>query len=78
MDIQMPVVDGIEATKRIREGKAGEINRRIPIIAMTAYAMYGDKEKFLDHGMNGYIAKPIDILQLEALIHEVVHKQHLA
>ncbi|MFW5501273.1 MULTISPECIES: PAS domain-containing hybrid sensor histidine kinase/response regulator [unclassified Maridesulfovibrio] len=60
MDIQMPIMDGISATKAIRKGKAGQENKDIPIIAMTAYAMKGDREKFLDSGMNDYLAKPIE------------------
>jgi len=55
MDIHMPQMDGMEATKKIREKGF----RDIPIIAMTAHSMKGDREKFLDCGMNDYIAKPI-------------------
>ena len=58
MDIQMPVLDGVETTKRIR-AMEGDI-KDIPIIAMTAYAMSGDREKFLAVGMSDYIAKPVD------------------
>jgi signal transduction histidine kinase/DNA-binding response OmpR family regulator len=55
MDIHMPRMDGMEATKKIREKGFSDI----PIIAMTAHSMRGDREKFLDCGMNDYIAKPI-------------------
>ncbi|MFN3236811.1 MAG: ATP-binding protein [Pseudomonadales bacterium] len=67
MDCQMPVVDGYAATQQIRAGKAGE-NADIPIIAMTANAMPGDREKCLEHGMNDYIPKPIDADKLESTL----------
>ncbi|MGD9731046.1 MAG: CHASE domain-containing protein [Desulfamplus sp.] len=60
MDIQMPVMDGFEAARRIRSSKSEVLNRKIPIIAMTANAMQGDRDKCLDAGMNDYIAKPIN------------------
>ncbi len=62
MDIQMPVLDGVEATKRIRAME--EEIKDTPIIALTAYAMSGDREKFLACGMNDYIAKPVDYDEL--------------
>ena len=74
MDVQMPVMDGVEATKCIRAGDVGAENRSIPIIAMTAYAMVGDKEKFLDAGMDGYLAKPVEMELLQETIHEVIKK----
>ena len=57
MDIQLPVMDGYEATKKIR---AIEETKNIPIIAITSYAMVGDKEKILNAGCNVYIEKPIE------------------
>ena len=74
MDIQMPILDGVEATKMIRESaKLGE-KSKIPIIAMTSYAMTGDKEKFLAAGMDGYISKPVDITVLKNTIAEILKK----
>ena len=69
MDIQMPEMDGIEATKLIREReKETEKKEPISVIALTAYAMKGDKEKFLDAGMNDYISKPINMEELIKVI----------
>lgn len=73
MDIQMPVMDGVEATKAIRGADLGE-KSHIPIIAMTAYAMAGDKERFLAAGMDGYISKPVDRDELKAVIEKVREK----
>lgn len=68
MDCQMPGMDGFEATEAIRRGAAGDINRDITIIALTANAMSGDKERCLDAGMNDYLSKPIDPERLESLL----------
>ncbi len=57
MDIQLPDIDGMEATRRIR---ASEADSEIPIIALTSYAMPGDREKALAAGCTGYIEKPIN------------------
>ena len=57
MDIQLPGIDGLEATRRIRNSKA---NGKIPIIALTSYAMVGDRERALKAGCTGYIEKPIN------------------
>jgi PAS domain S-box-containing protein len=60
MDVQMPYMNGFEATGVIREESSAVLNRGIPIIAMTAHAMQGDRERCLDAGMNDYISKPVD------------------
>ena len=65
MDIQMPEMDGMEATRRIRAGEAGADMRDIPIVALTAHAMKDDREQFLSEGMTGYISKPVDMTELE-------------
>jgi CheY-like chemotaxis protein len=57
MDIQLPDIDGLEAVKRIRTAKTGQ---EIPIVALTSYAMVGDREKSLAAGCTGYIEKPIN------------------
>lgn len=65
MDIEMPILDGISATKLIRSDSAGQY---VPIVALTANAIHGDKERFLQAGMNDYLAKPIAPKRLHALL----------
>ncbi|WP_051183090.1 MASE3 domain-containing protein [Desulfocurvibacter africanus] len=66
MDAQMPVMDGTEATRRIRAGEAGDPT--IPIVALTAYALKGDREKLLASGMDDYLSKPIDMGELDRVL----------
>ncbi len=68
MDMQMPVMDGSETTRAIRRGQAGARNRRIPIIAITAYAMPDDKGSVLASGVDRYLPKPVNIEELVNVI----------
>jgi CheY-like chemotaxis protein len=74
MDVQMDVLDGVEATRQIRSGNAGVLDTQVPIIAMTAFAMTGDREKFLEAGMNDYIAKPVQVAELKKALDRVAEK----
>jgi CheY-like chemotaxis protein len=70
MDIQMPELDGIETTARIRR-KERDSGEHIPIVAMTAYAMPGDRERLLAAGMDGYVAKPVTPAELVSCLETV-------
>ncbi|NLV40410.1 MAG: PAS domain S-box protein [Candidatus Hydrogenedentes bacterium] len=70
MDLQMPELDGLEATRIIRSGESGVPNPGLPIIAMTAHALKGDRDRCLGAGMDDYVTKPID----PALLLEVLEK----
>jgi two-component system cell cycle response regulator DivK len=60
MDIRLPGTDGLEALRRLRED---ERTADIPVIALTAQAMAGDRERFLEAGFNGYVSKPVDVVE---------------
>jgi len=68
MDCQMPLMDGFEATRTIRKGGASVLNSRVPIVAMTANAMQGDREICIASGMNEYLAKPVMPRDLEDVL----------
>jgi signal transduction histidine kinase/ActR/RegA family two-component response regulator len=71
MDIQMPVMDGLETTRRIRLRENPDIPADIPVIALTGHAMAGDRERFLAEGMTAYLSKPVDMDALARLVAEV-------
>lgn len=65
MDIQLPDIDGVEALDRLR---ADERTASVPVVALTAQAMEGDRERFLDTGFDGYLSKPVNIAELLATV----------
>ncbi len=69
MDINLPGIDGIEATTRIR---ASKIDGTMPIIAITSYAMRGDRDRIMAAGCNGYFEKPFDPLTIVEQIHKII------
>jgi len=71
MDVQMPEMDGLEATRILREREKAN-GTRLPVIAMTAFAMKGDKERCLEAGMDGYIPKPINAGEVYEVIEHLV------
>lgn len=75
LDIQLPDINGLEVLRRIR---ASNVGKDIPIIAMTSYAMSGDKEKLLAAGCTAYIEKPIDPMLVIGQIQEVLSKQSMS
>ncbi|HRX80836.1 MAG TPA: response regulator, partial [Pirellulaceae bacterium] len=77
MDVQMPILDGYQATAAIRELEK-DLPHSTPIIAMTAHAMRGDREKCLEAGMDAYIAKPLDAKQLLDLIESITETRFAA
>ncbi|BBN19231.1 protein MpMASE2 [Marchantia polymorpha subsp. ruderalis] len=72
MDVQMPNMDGLEATQRIREYECQQGIKRLPILGLTAHAIQGYEETCLKSGMDGYLGKPFDIDQLLRVIHKYV------
>jgi PAS domain S-box-containing protein len=75
MDIQMPEMDGLETTRLIRSSDGETFDRDVPIIALTAYAMKGDKERFLEAGMNDYVTKPVNFEHLARSIATALRKE---
>ena len=67
MDVQLPGIDGVDTLARLR---SDDRTAAIPVLAVTAQAMRGDRERFLDAGFDGYLAKPIDVDELLEVVHE--------
>jgi two-component system sensor histidine kinase/response regulator len=74
MDVQMPEVDGFEATGIIRQKEKGKGKGHIPIVAMTAHAMKGDRERCIEAGMDDYVSKPINAKELFQVIEKITHR----
>jgi PAS domain S-box-containing protein len=72
-DVQMPEMSGLEAAEAIRD-REGSGGRRLPIIALTAHAMQGDRERCLDAGMDGYLSKPIDVDELVETVEQFANE----
>jgi two-component system, cell cycle response regulator DivK len=73
LDIQLPDIGGVETLRRLRED---ERTARIPVLALTAQAMHGDRERFLAAGFDGYLSKPVDIPELVATVRRYCDEGH--
>jgi CheY-like chemotaxis protein len=78
MDVQMPHLDGIEVTKRIRASEAGQPGQRTPILALTANALVEDRYACFEAGMDGFLIKPLDREKLEEALSGLTATPHLA
>jgi two-component system, cell cycle response regulator DivK len=67
MDVELPGIDGVEALERLRRD---ERTAAIPVLAVTAQAMHGDRERFLESGFDGYLSKPVDLAVLTDLVRQ--------
>jgi two-component system cell cycle response regulator DivK len=72
MDVQLPGIDGVEALDRLRDD---ERTASIPVLALTAQAMRGDREQFLEAGFDGYLSKPMDVLELINAVREHCNRE---
>jgi len=72
MDMQLPKVSGLEVTRRLRQISAFD---HIPIIALTAYAMKGEREKFIEAGCDAYVSKPINTRELPGMVTKMLQQR---
>jgi two-component system cell cycle response regulator DivK len=72
MDVQLPGIDGVEALARLRRD---ERTAAIPVLALTAQAMHGDRERFLAHGFSAYLSKPVDVVALLRTVQELLERE---
>jgi two-component system cell cycle response regulator DivK len=72
MDVQLPGIDGVEALDRLRDD---ERTASIPVVALTAQAMRGDREQFLEAGFDGYLSKPMDVVELINAVREHCNRE---
>ena len=72
MDVQMPGVDGLAAMRMIRQTERSGGKKRVPIIALTALTMPGDRERCLDAGADAYVSKPVDLKVLEGTVRDLI------
>ncbi len=77
LDVMMPGIDGVEALRIIREESETEYARSLPIIALTANAIVGNEELFLNHGFQAFLSKPIDMSKLDAILRQWVRDKDL-
>jgi CheY-like chemotaxis protein len=73
MDIQLPDIDGVQALQKLR---ADDRTASIPVLALTAQAMLGDRERFLEAGFDGYISKPVNVRELIGAVQEHCERGH--
>lgn len=70
LDMQLPMMDGLEVISKL---KANPDTAHIPVVALTAHAMHGDEERFIEAGCKGYIAKPIDVHQFKSMVAQFIN-----
>jgi CheY-like chemotaxis protein len=76
MDVQMPGMDGLAASRAIRNGEGGEENRNVPIVAITAYASRDDEEACYAAGMDGYLTKPLNMQRFLDTVQSMTRSRH--